>query len=141
MVKSHTHPIGGSTGGATANISNNATFGAKANITSATHSHVHGATVVTNYVVGEGATYSGLPLSGGAAKDGSTNITSVSLGGPVNEQGVYDPNVIIAQNDHIHVIDQANHSHTLPANTASNDNNGIENRPTNYTVKIWKRTA
>ena len=26
-------------------------------------------------------------------------------------------------------------------NTESNDNNAIENRPKNYTVKIWKRTA
>lgn len=30
---------------------------------------------------------------------------------------------------------------TTKTNTESNDNNAIENRPKNYTVKIWKRTA
>ena len=140
-MKSHTHPIGGSTGGAIANISNNATLGAQANITSATHPHKHGSNVITHYVLGEGETYSGLRMSGGAVRDGATNITEVSLGGPVNDQGIYDPNVNITQSAHTHVIDQSNHNHTLPANTSSNDAYANENRPENYTVKIWKRTA
>lgn len=138
MVKSHTHPIGGNTGGANANIS----ILAHATGITADHEHTHvglypegNTNLPTVWYNPEGPHYSGytryIPFSDGSGINGNwlgTGNTS-------------NPSVRITDPSHGHDISQTNHSHSLPENTSSNNTNANENRPENFTVKIWKRTA
>ena len=41
---------------------------------------------------------------------------------------------------HTHNYDHS-HDYSGSGTTISNDNNSGENRPTNYTIRVWKRTA
>ena len=152
MVKSHTHPIGGSTGGAKANIQNtygevNATEYQVTGIT-ATHNHSHD--LNTSYgspamCMAQGYGYG---TTGRFSSWGDGNYIAADNGQSANLLAVGAPNsseVEIKEGTnglgHRHLIQQSDHSHSLPDRTSSNDAYANENRPENYTVKIWKRTA
>lgn len=127
LVKSHIHPIGdGNTGASNANISienlNAQDAAVSINDPGHTHSYIHAY---------GGAPYEGYPLSGGAGFYWGSDTYGTSKEGTG----------ITAQHYHTHGVSQTAHSHTIPANTASNDANAIENRPQNYTNIIWKRIA
>lgn len=126
-MKSHIHPIGdGNTGASNANISienlNAQDAAVSINDPGHTHSYIHAY---------GGAPYEGYPLSGGAGFYWGSDTYGTSKEGTG----------ITAQHYHTHGVSQTAHSHTIPANTASNDANAIENRPQNYTNIIWKRIA
>lgn len=149
-MKSHIHAIGdGNTGGA------------QAVITSATHDHNHWLDASHNHTISDPwhshglygrETEGGTGLRGNSDIAGTGNVNwnystamdpaptgitinskelSLYVSAPL-QGNVYNPNVSIVQRDH---------SHTIPANTASNNANAIENRPQNYTNRIWKRIA
>ena len=138
-MKSHTHPIGGSTGGAIANIK------------SATHSHYHDVDASHKHLASTSVgvrsiqCYGSGSGSGGLVKDdghlsgasdsyitasASTTVDSATV--QVRSGNASSTNVSITQD---------NHAHGLPENTTSNDSNANENRPENFTVIMWKRIA
>lgn len=152
-MKSHIHAIGGNTGGAQAVITS-AKENEHTHYFNATHAHnisdpghvhtlgwdpntpIDGAIPYVNLTNGNGTA----PITGSATKyflsaiaqNSKTGITIQERSIKGNTGAQTDNNVTIVQNEHFH---------TLPANTASNDANAIENRPQNYTNRIWKRIA